>query len=38
MDIERVDKKCEDTDMNVIKKEIELFFEDKAKLFVFKDK
>lgn len=38
MDIERIDEKCEDTDISVIKNEIELFFEDKAKFFVFKDK
>ena len=33
-----IDKKCEDTDINIIKNEIELFFTDKAKLFIFKDK
>ena len=32
-----IDKKCEDTDINIIKNEIELFFTDKAKLFLFKD-
>ena len=37
MDIESIDKKCEDTDISIIRNEIELFFEDKAKLFVFKD-
>ena len=38
MDIESIDKKCEDTDIRTIKNEIELFFEDKAKLFILKDK
>ena len=31
MDIESIDKKCEDTDIRTIKNEIELFFEDKHK-------
>ena len=35
MDIESIDKKCEDTDIRTIKNEIELFFEDKVRLFIF---
>lgn len=37
MNIEQIEEECRDTDINVIKNEIEIFFEDKACLFVFKD-